>query len=305
MSTIASSGGGDATQAGAGAGISSGAAQSTAGAASSTGTGSIWPETWRDQLAGGDAKARTRLDRFNSPDDIFRSYRALEQRLSSGELRPTLPKDAKPEEVAAWRAEAGIPEKPEGYDLTFEDGLVVGETDKPVIGEFLKIAHAANMHPAQVKGAVKWYYDEIARQTDARAASDKKLGQEAQDALRAKWGDEYRGNMNRVYALFDMGGPAGLKDEVLNGRMADGRPIGSHPAMLEFLAWASRQIDPQGTVVPGKGADVAGSIDSEIQKIEKTMREDNAAYRKDEAMQARYRELLDAKNAAAKRQKAA
>lgn len=253
-----------------------------------------WTDGWREQLSAGDDKAAARLQRFDSPEAIWRSYRAMEQRMSSGELRSVLPKDAKPEEVAKWRQENGIPETADKYNLTFDDGLVIGDEDKPIIDGFLKTAHVANMTGEQVKGALSWYYGEVERQSAERETADKKVQTETEDALRGKWGNDYRTNLNRINALLDTA-PTGLKDAFLHGRLADGTPIGSSAGMLEFMALLSRQINPVGTVVPGAGANISNSIADEITKIEKVMREDRKTYNKDEAMQARYRELLSAR----------
>ena len=253
-----------------------------------------WTDGWREQLAAGDEKAATRLQRFDSPEAIWRSYRAMEQRMSSGELKSVLPKDAKPEEVAKWRQENGIPETHDKYDLKFDDGLVIGEDDKPIIDTFLKVAHEKNYNNDQVKDAIKWYYGEVERQTQERETADQEASKQSQDVLRGKWGNDYRPNMNRVHALLDTA-PAGLKDAFLQGRMADGTPIGSSAPMLEYLAFLSRQLNPVGTVVPGAGANIGSAIADEIAKIEKVMKDDRKAYNKDEPMQARYRELLSAK----------
>src|SRR6266568_1131484 len=44
-----------------------------------------WREDWREALAGDDKQALTRLKRLTAPDDLFKSYRDLEKRLSSGQ----------------------------------------------------------------------------------------------------------------------------------------------------------------------------------------------------------------------------
>lgn len=283
----------------AGASGGQGAAGAGAGGAAGgdQGTGSkafTWGDGWREALSAGDDKAAARLQRFDSPDAIWRSYRAMEQRMSSGELKSALPKDAKPEEVAKWRAENGIPETAEKYNLTFDDGLVIGDDDKPIIDDFLKAAHISNLTNDQAKSVIKWHYADVEQQLQKLETADKKAAQDTQDTLRGKWGQEYRQNMNRVHALLDTA-PAGLKEQLLHGRLPDGTPIGSSPAMLEFLALMSRQINPMGTVVPGAGANIGNAIEDEIRGIEKTMRENRKTYNADEKMQARYRELLSAR----------
>ena len=77
-------------------------------------------DDWRTRLAGGDEKELKRLSRFASEADVYKAYRELEKKKSSGELKQALSKDATPEQIAEWRKENGIPETPDKYDLTFE-----------------------------------------------------------------------------------------------------------------------------------------------------------------------------------------
>jgi hypothetical protein len=62
--------------------------------------------------------------------------------------------------------------------------------------------------------------------------------------------------------------------------------------------------NPAGVVVPGAHADPSKGVDDEISTIEKMMRTDRAAYNKDERTQARYRELLGAREKLKPRQAA-
>ena len=255
-----------------------------------------WPNTWREDFAGGDEKLAARLQRFTSPKDIFTSYRALEQRLSSGELKAVtpFPEDGAPEQQAAWRKENGIPEKPEAYDLKFDDGLVVGEDDKPWVDSFLKAAHAKNMPNDQVKATLKWYYDFKDSQDAAREQADADVARKVIDELRAEWGTDYRTNMNGIHALLDTA-PEGVKAKIMNTRQADGTPLMSDPDFLKFMTGLFRQINPVTSIgYGGDDSQVAKSIDDELNQIREVMRTNRPKYNKDERMQARYRELLSA-----------
>lgn len=254
---------------------------------------------WRKEIAGDNADWMPTLERFASPKALFESYQAMRQKLSSGELRDVkpFPKDGKPEEQAAWRKMNNLPEKPEGYHehLKFDDGLVIGEEDKPGVDAFLTAAHAANYTPEQAKAAVGWYFQQKDAEAEARATKDKEVAQKTIDALRAEWGGEYRTNMNGIHAMLDMA-PAGVKDKVMTTRMADGTPLMSDPDFLRYMTGLYRQVNPVSTVVPaGDDAAMAKSIDSEIQQIKDVMAKDRKKYNADEKMQKRYRELLAAK----------
>lgn len=249
-----------------------------------------------------DDKVMARLGRYATPHDALNALFSVQSRISSGEFRSVLPKDANDEQIKAWRAENGIPEAPDKYELKLKDGLVVGEEDKPVIDAFLKSAHGANMTAQQASQAVDWYYEEVERQTAARADLDKQLAQKAQDQLRNDWGQEYRTNENLVMGLLDSA-PTGVKDLVLHGRLADGTPIMSHPDTVKWLNQLAREINPVTAIIPNAGGNIAGAIDDEIKQYETWMKAprdsvEGKKYWADVKVQERYRALLGAREKA-------
>lgn len=253
-----------------------------------------WPDDWQSRLAKGDAKLQARFQRYASPEAMAEALVAAQNRISSGELKSVLPKDAKPEELAAWRKENGIPESPEKYDLKFDDGLVIGDDDKPIIEGFLKTAHERNLTPDQAKGAISWYYQEQQRISDERASKDETQRQTALDSLNAEWGGNFRRNINMVEGLLTRF-PDDVRDLFKGGRLADGTAILNHPQVIRSLASIALEINPAGTLVPSGTADPMKSVEGRISEIETAMRKDRAAYNRDEKLQAEYRELLGAR----------
>jgi hypothetical protein len=246
-------------------------------------------------MAGGDEKLAKRLERFTSPLDVSKGWRAFEQRLSTGELKSALPKDAKPEEVSRWRSENGIPEKPEDYKMP--EGLVVGDAEKPLIDQFVKDMHGKHASSEMVQTAVASYYKIVEQQAAAIAENDVKHRDEMQDTLRSEWGGEYRGNVNAINAMLETA-PGGIKDKILSARTADGRAIMNDPDVLRWFAGTARELNPAATVVPA-GGDQLGAINDEIGKIEKLMGNRQSEYWKGptaDKMQARYRELITARD---------
>jgi hypothetical protein len=259
-----------------------------------------WPDDWREKLANGDAKRLKSLQRFASPAALTDSYLAAQERIRSGELKQALPKDAKPEEIAAWRAENGIPEAPEKYDLTFDSGLVIGKEDRPIIDGFLKAGHERNIDNEQAKGIIEWYYNEQERQTKERQDLDLRESQEAVDALNAEWGGNYRANINALEGLLTQF-PEEVRDSLRGARLPDGRGLMNHPDVVRGFVKMALEINPAGTVVPGNGADPMKNINGRIEEIDKMMREDRKAYDKNEKVQAEYRQLLEAREKLNKR----
>lgn len=296
-----SSGAGDAGAAS--GGVSSGADSSAASAgAGSKGNGAAvevnseqhWRDDWRKLIAGEDEKELKQLGRYASPVDIWKKARALEARMSSGELKAVLPKDAKPEEIAQWRKDNGIPEAPDKYELKLADNVVIGDADKPAIDDFMKSAHAKNMTPDQVSEAVNWYYRNQASLAEQRAQRDEEERQSALDTLNQEWGGNFRQNVNMVGGLLSHF-PESAREALKNARMPDGRGIFNDPDVLRGFAAIALEINPAATSVPSGQGDAAKGIDDRIAEIEKMMTTDRKAYNKDSKVQQEYRDLLTAR----------
>ena len=276
---------------------SAGADTAGAGKGADTGGGapeSWWKEDWRDQVAKDDKSVKNILGRFATPADAIQSAIDIRKKISAGEIKMPLPKDAKPEDIAKWRTENGIPESPDKYELKLRDGLSIGKDDKPVIDGFLKAMHDKNTHPDVASAAVDWYYGEIERQTEERAVKDKALASEAHEALREEWGPEFRTNLNVVENLLATM-PKDVAEDFKYGRLANGTPIMASPAAIKWLLNMNLQLNPHSKVVGNTARNPASAIDDQITAIEKTMRTDRKAYDKDEKMQQRLRDLYTAR----------
>lgn len=256
-------------------------------------TPASWPDNWRDTVSKGDAKLLTRMQRYASPEALVDALVHAQNRISSGELRPVLGKNPTPEQLAEWRTANGIPDKPEAYDLGKD--VKVSESGKVFLEQFLPVAHANNMTPAQVKASLKFVSDMNVRAEEDRAVKDHEFEETGEELLRAEWGAEFKRNMGFIHNTLDGAASPEFKTALLGGRLADGTPIGSSPEALRFLMSLALIQNPTGTLVPGFNANPSEGVEQEIKTIEETMRKNRGAYNKDEKMQARYRELIDAR----------
>lgn len=256
------------------------------------------PKDWaaiRSEIAGEDEKLLKRLSRYGSVKDVADALIAAQNKIASGSLKSALPADATPEQLAEWRAENGVPAKPEEYDTTLPNGMVVGELDKPVVDGFAKTAHELNMNSDQVKQTLSWYFAEQEKQMTALRQADIAFANEATEELRAEWGSEFKLNLNLIDGLISQA-PEGSKELLMGARLADGTPLASNPKIQRWLATLAREVNPTATVVPGTGATAVQAIESELASIVGLMRDKNSTYWKGpaaEKMQARYRELVD------------
>lgn len=271
-----------------------------------------WPEDWRQKAAehigAGDEKAvkreLERLKRISDPTAVYASFRELENWRNSGGYVKKPGADAQPEQIAAFAKELGWTEKPEEMfnHIKLENGAVVGDADKPLATSFLEATHNAVSAPDFVNKALGWYYKTQETSAADLDANDEKFKGEALRALKEDFGPAFQRKINAIGTLFDIApGGANIENEkslyarLMGGRTADGHVIGNDPDITRWLSALAMDRNPSFSVV--EDASGAGqNIDSEIASIEKRMRDDRSAYFKDEKAQARYRELVAARD---------
>ena len=257
-----------------------------------------WPNDWREKASKGDEKVLKRLGRYASPEAAIDALIAAQNKISSGEYKTALPKNATPEQLSDWRKENGIPDKPEDYELKFDSGLVIGDADKALVDNFLKVAHGRNLDSESVKSTIEWYYQEQERMTNERLDQDEKEARETISTLAQEYGGEYKRNMTAVENLLSTF-PDEVRDLFKSGRLANGKAIFNEPQVIRAFVSMAREVNPASTVVSAGAGDPSKTIEDEIKSIESKM--GTKAYTSDEKMQSRYRELVDAREKMQKR----
>lgn len=258
-----------------------------------------WPDDWRERLAGNDETALKQLKRFNDISGLWKKLVNQDKVIRETRKTPGRPgKDATPEDIAEYRKASNVPETAEGYFdvLNLADNKLLGDNDRPIFDDFAKAMHAVHAPPEYVKTGVDWYLARMEKLASEQAEKDDALRVEARDTLRDEWGPaDFKRNVNAAQTLFkDV--PEEIRLGILHARMPDGRLVGDHPAVIKLFADIAVRANPAATIVTPAGTDPGKTIDEEIKGIEKTMRTDRRAYDKDNNMQARYRELLDARD---------
>jgi hypothetical protein len=270
---------------------------------------SYWPDDWREKLAehisAGNKKEYDkelkRLQRITDPSGIYGQYRDLEAKFTGGGLVKIPGKGATDEEIAAYHKALGVPEKPEDYlkDIKLDNGVVIGDADKPLVDGFVQAVHKSGATPAAVNAALNWYYKNQEDQAAALDEQDDTFRRESETALKEEWGPAFKRRSNAIGTLFatapggvDVKNEQGLFAQLMGGRMADGSVIGNNPVMLKWLDSLRNEINPAATVVEG-GDQTGMTLDAEIAKIEGIMRTDRREYNRTYAT--RYGELLAAR----------
>ncbi len=247
---------------------------------------------WRDEYAGDDDKFKSTLERFSSPADMGTAYREAQGLIRGGQGRTPPAEGASEDDVKAFREANGIPLEAAGYMDNLPDGLIVGEEDRELMGDFMGVLHSMNVDPKVGHAVIDWYNKFAERSQDDLAEADSIHHQETEDQLRQSWGGDYRANINLVGSLLESTFGKEYKQVILNARDPEGRAIMNIPGVLEGLAELSRKVNPVAQLTPA-GGDPAQTLNDEIQEIEKYMRDERKAYNNDEPAQARLRQLYD------------
>ena len=258
-------------------------------------TAAEWPADWREKLAGGDEKKLNALRRYATPQAYADAGFQLRQMMDSRQLKAPLAADAAPDEVAKWRHENGIPQEAAGYLAKLDRGLVTSEADQRLVAPFLEAMLAKNAPPDTVNAALGAWRQIHDRAQTAQLEQDAHAKEAAAETLRPEWGGAYQRNLNMILGYLDTA-PSGVKDALLNARLASGQPLASAPNILRFLLSAASSANPAATVVPGSSGTTQATLASRIAEIETLMRDNRAEYNRNTAMQQELLKLYAARD---------
>lgn len=255
------------------------------------------PQNWRELLAGDDKDALTALGRITDPKSLGKSFVEMRKQLSKAQ-KAELPKDATPEQVTEYRKANGIPEKADGYLAGLPKDVTFSDEQKPMVGKFTESMLALNTPPQYVHAALAAYKQvEADTQENVRVANEQ-AAVVGREALIEEWGSnaEFKANIGAIENM-KAGWPKEVREAFDQSRGPDGLNIWNRPDVVKAMAQLARDLNPASTVVPGYGAEQTKALGTEIETIEKTMRDTPDKYWGDVKMQRRYGELLGAREA--------
>lgn len=266
-----------------------------------------WSDDWRNQITGipvsdsytaDQQKELTIAGRFGAPTDVYKSMREGQKFASSHKAPLEKPvEDSTPEQLEAYRKENGIPTEAKDYDLTFDDGTVLGEDIKPQIDGYLTWAHENHLSSDEVKSNVQWYLNDVQEHQEAMAMANDQARVDGLSTLKSEWGAEFQGNLNAIQSLFTSA-PEGTMDALMSAAGEDGLKFANNADNIKWLVSLAKQINPTATLVP-PGPNHDAGIDAEIEKIEGYMNSSDKSekdkYWKDDKTQQRYMKLIQAR----------
>jgi hypothetical protein len=247
-------------------------------------------------------KELARLERISNVESLYGAYRDLEAKFSQGGLVKIPGKDAKPEEITAFAKQLGWTDKPEEMigQIKLEDGMVIGDADKPMLTGFLAAVHGATTAQDFASKATAWYYKSQEEAAALQDEADDTFRRESERALKEEHGPSFARKTNAIASIFatapggaDAKNPNSMFSRIMGGRTADGKLIGNDPTVVNWLIGLVNEVNPAATVVED-GNQSGVTIDTELAEIQKLRTTDRRKYFSEE-VQARERELIEAK----------
>lgn len=218
-----------------------------------------WRATVREEL-------RDTAGRFASVNDALEAVQNLRKDISS---RVKLPgKDAKPEDIAAFRNAIGAPKDAAEYFPAVE-GVELNETDKLVQGKVAEVLHRYHV-PASAAGELNAVVSEIAANFGAeqeRLATEGRAQAEAQ--LQREWGPDYEANKQVAIRAARTFGDQALAD-FLSTTHVDGVKLGDHPMLVKAFAKIGRRMG-EGGFMDVVSSDERGSLEQQLSELTREM----------------------------------
>lgn len=228
------------------------------------------PETARDQ-------ASKWLKTRSSMVDLVKAGLGADSKISElnaqwkGAIRP-LGKDAKPEDVAAYRKAAGVPETADKYAVFRPEGYEPTDADTESEKLYLEAMHAVHAPQAVVDAGLKAHYVLKQQEVKARETRVARAAEAAVEDLRVEFGRDYKGNVSLAdrWLAENFAGDMGEDWKGLMGmRFEDGTALGEKPGFVKAIVRLAKAASDDGALImPGDMQD-GMDVDAEVEKMKK------------------------------------
>lgn len=206
---------------------------------------------WRAPLS--DAKLREHAERFPSLDDLVRGNLDQRQKLSGAIVKPG--KDAKPEDIAAFRKALDVPEAPDGYQFVrpehIDEETFKSEGTQALVKSFADFLHKeTTVSKTDAAKLFDWYGRFEALTLKSQKEADDRFAQESLTALQKKWpGEEFTKNREHANrALAALSQQAGIDvDALRNIETKAGRFMLDDPNFVQIFAAIGREMGEDST----------------------------------------------------------
>lgn len=240
------------------------------------------------------------LKRRSSLPDLLKSGLSSDSKITelTAQLKGTIRvpgKDAKPEEIAAYRKAVGVPESAEKYAVYRPEKFEPTKADTEAEQTYLEAMHAAGASQQVVDAGLKAHYLIRAQAEKAMADRAKAVGEAAIEDLRVEYGRDYKANVTladrwlKEHLAPDMGdGWKGL----MNTQLADGTYLGANTGFVKAIVKLAKGWADDGAVEMTE----LGSVEDPEAELKKMMSKFGTEEYKSPAFQQRLDAMIARKN---------
>ncbi len=247
------------------------------------------PHAWREQFVGKLAdgaseesrkehEALTNLaKRYTSLPDAAKALRAAQLKFSSGQVVTKLPENATEAQRKEWRAENGIPETPDKYDLKLKPGFVISGEDKQMLTPILAAMHKVDAPPAAVSAGVSAYFEMKEEEIVAAVKLNEDTKKATQIELTELWGPrDLQQNVDGVENLLTEAGQE-VSDLLNSASTPEGVLILNHPGFFKLLSKFAREGGYVNATMT-EGGDFGAGLVTEMESLKEMLVKDPDKY---------------------------
>jgi hypothetical protein len=233
-----------------------------------------WPDDWRNRIVSKLPEAERekelkRLARFASLENLYKSQREIERKMSAGMLKPTLDPEASEAEVAEYRKAHGIPAEAtaEAYGVKFPEGYQPNEADQADVSSFLAEMHKDNVPPATVQKVWNQYLGirQKAEQQLYEAAQQQTINYKAE--LKAEYGRDFDRNVRLGNAHLIQAVGEDQAKAFMALTLADGTKLGDNPAFVRYIVNQALATSDEAALATSEFGDSGKSLDDQYKEL--------------------------------------
>ena len=224
--------------------------------------GQVVTQDWKSSITDEGLKSHASIEKFKTPEDLFKSYVHLEKLLGKEKLPVPTDKDGK-EVWDTVYARLGRPESPKGYKLPeIKRPEGYPEADPKDLEPILNKAHELGLNNRQIGELYKHFMEgEFSKFNQyGEATNQKRL--DAETNLRKEWGKSYEEKIGKAKNVL-----TNLADDDIKAMVEEG--LGNDPRFIRFLSNVAGKLSEDA--LGGKPAGFSMSPDeakAEIARIQ-------------------------------------
>lgn len=191
--------------------------------------------SWRDSLSE-DLRGNPSILKFNSPDDLAKSY--IEAQKAIGSKRLELPQEDWDEtKYQEFFKQIGLPDDPKDYGIGKPEGLPDGlPYNEELKDNLLALAHKQGILPRQLKPVWEAFEKAQIEQFQALQQQQTVTAEEGARMLREEWGKEYEANVEQAKVAIKALGGESLAEKLVKAG------LGSDPDVVKAFAAAGKGL---------------------------------------------------------------